>query len=299
MTTEGDADSRPDEPWQQQAATLRARNSAHRTLRCSGRSISYWYLPGPPGAPTLMLLHGIAVTAELNWGASFATLSQHFQVIAPDLRGHGQSTPLSEDFRLEDCADDAVMLADALGIDRFIAVGYSMGSLIAQLLWRRHPKRIGGLVLCASSRNFLGTAAERMAALFSPAVTFTARMNPLFYVLGAGVLAPSLLDGVYGETRQFALAELNQTSMTTVASAVVAVSKFTSHDWIGTTDVPVSVLITTNDTIVSTARQRRLAQSIPHARVFTVPGGHGVCLHEPERFSQTLLEACMAIGPTG
>lgn len=276
-----------------------APNSAHHALRLSGRSISYWHLPGPPGAPTLLLLHGIAVTAELNWGAAFATLSQHFQVIAPDLRGHGRSTPPSEDFRLEDCADDAVTLADALGVDRFIAVGYSMGGLIAQLLWRRHPTRIGGLVLCASSRNFLGTAAERMAALFNPAVTFTARMNPLFYVLGAGVLAPSLLDGVYGESRQFALAEINQTSMTTVASAVVAVSQFTSHDWIGTTDVPVSVLITTNDTIVPTARQRRLAQSIPHARVFPVPGDHGVCLHEPERFSRTLLQACVAIGPTG
>jgi len=277
-----------------------APSSAHHILRLrSGRSISYWHLPGPPGAPTLLLLHGIAVTAELNWGASFATLCRHFQVIAPDLRGHGRSTPPPVHFRLEDCADDAVTLADALGIDRFIAVGYSMGSLIAQLLWRRHPERVGGLVLCASSRNFLGTTGERMAALFAPAITFAARLNPLFYALSAGILAPSLLDGVHGESRRFALAQLHQTSLTTVASAVAAVSEFSSHSWIGTTDVPVSVLITTDDPIVPTARQRRLAQSIPHARVFTVPGDHGVCIHEPEQFSQALLEACLAIGPTG
>lgn len=269
------------------------------TLRLAhDRSISYWHLQGPPGAPTVLLLHGIAVTADLNWGPSFATLSRHFQVVAPDLRGHGHGASPSADFRLEDCADDAVVLADALGIDRFIAAGYSMGGLVAQLLWRRHPARIGGLVLCASSRNFRGTVAERVASLLTQAVTFAARMNPFVYVLGAGMLAPGLLNGLYGESLQFALTEMNQTSMTTVAAAVVAVSEFTSHDWIGEVDVPVSVLITTNDTIVPTARQHRLAESIPHATVITIDGDHGVCLRDPELFSQKLLQACLAVRST-
>jgi hypothetical protein len=69
----------------------------------------------------------------------------------------------------------------------------------------------------------------------------------------------SLVNGLDGELRQFALAELNRTSMTTVAAALVAVSEFTSHEWIGQIDVPVSVLVTTHDTIVPAARQRRLA----------------------------------------
>src|SRR4029079_14619147 len=134
----------------------------HRTVRLSnGRQVSFLHLPGPLGAPTMVLLHGIAVTADLDWGGAFAALSRHFHVLAPDLRGHGRSASPAADFRLEDCADDAVMLADALGVDRFIAAGYSMGGLIAQLLWRRYPERIDGLVLCASSRNFLGTFAER------------------------------------------------------------------------------------------------------------------------------------------
>jgi 3-oxoadipate enol-lactonase len=262
------------------------------------RSINFWHLQGPPGAPTVLLLHGIAVTAGLNWGPSFAILGRHFQVVAPDLRGHGHGASPSADFRLEDCADDAVVLADALGIDRFIAAGYSMGSLVAQLLWRRHPSRVAGLVLCASSRNFRGTAPERMASLLTPAVTFATRMNPLVSVLGAGMLAPGLLNGLYGASRQFALAEMNQTSMTTVTAAIVAVSEFTSHDWIGEVDVPVSVLITTDDKIVPTARQYRLAQSIPHATVITIDGDHGVCVRDPELFSQKLLQACLAVRST-
>jgi pimeloyl-ACP methyl ester carboxylesterase len=118
------------------------------------------------------------------------------------------------------------------------ATGYSMGGLIAQLLWRRHPELTSQLVLGASSRNFLGTPAERMASLFAPAFTVAVRMNPLWSALGAGMLGPSLVNDLGGEVRQFALAEMNRTSMTTVAAALVAVSEFTSHDWIGQIDVP-------------------------------------------------------------
>ena len=53
-------------------------------------------------------------------------------------------------FRLEDCADDVVALADELGVRSFIPVGYSMGGPIAQLVWKRHPSRVEGMVLCAT-----------------------------------------------------------------------------------------------------------------------------------------------------
>jgi 3-oxoadipate enol-lactonase len=86
---------------------------------------------------------------------------------------------------------------------------------------------------------------------------------------------------------------MNRTSMTTVAAALVAVSEFTSHDWIGQIDVPVSVLVTTRDTIVPAARQRRLAEAIPHATMVMVEGDHAVCIGAPARFSAKLLEACL------
>ena len=82
--------------------------------------------------------------------------------------------------------------------------------------------------------------------------------------------------------------------MTTVAAALVAASEFTSHEWIGRIDVPVSVLVPTRDTIVPPGRQRRLAEAIPHATVITVDGDHSVCVSDPARFSAKLLEACLA-----
>src|SRR5205085_4575373 len=119
---------------------------------------------GPAGAPTLLLLHGWTVNADLSWRAVFPVLAEQFHVVALDHRGHGRGIRAEQRFSLEDCADDAAALIDALGAGPVVAVGYSMGGPIAQLLWRRHPHLVDGLVLCATSSTFNGTPRER--ALF-------------------------------------------------------------------------------------------------------------------------------------
>ena len=63
-------------------------------------------------------------TADLNWFTSFSALGRRFRVLAMDHRGHGRGIRTSEVFRLRDCADDGIALADELGVDRVIPVGY-------------------------------------------------------------------------------------------------------------------------------------------------------------------------------
>ena len=61
-----------------------------RLVELPGRGVTrVWECPGPRGAETLMLIHGVTFTAELNWGKVFAPLAPHFRVVAIDLRGHG------------------------------------------------------------------------------------------------------------------------------------------------------------------------------------------------------------------
>jgi len=245
--------------------------------------------------PPLMLLHGVGMTADLNWGAAYPALCRQFRVVAPDLPGHGRGIRPWPKFGIEECADHIMTLADSLGLDQFISCGYSMGSLVAQQVWRRHPDRVSGLVLCATSRNFLGSAVERMASSLSPIFAVAAQLNPFLRVLGADAFGLGYLNDVDAETRAYLHTEMSLTSMATVAAAVAAVGEFTSHEWIGDIDVPVSVLVTTRDSVVPASRQLKLAEAMPHATVITVDADHGVFVAAPKLFAEKLLEACQAV----
>ncbi len=268
-----------------------------RLVELPGRGITrVWDYAGPPGAQTLMLIHGVTFTAELNWGKTFAPLAQHFGVVAIDLRGHGGGIGTGPRFRLEDCADDIAALAEVLGIGRFVAVGYSMGGMVAQLLYRRHPSLLSGLVLCATARNVLGSPAERLTALALPAAAAAIRWNPFLLPMSAEFLGMALLGPLDdpAAARQ-ARAQLRRTTLATALSAIQAVCEFTSHSWIGQVDVPAAVVVTVRDRIVPVTRQLRLARAIPGASVHEVDGDHAVCLTSPQVFAQALLQACWSV----
>ncbi len=270
-----------------------------RLTELPGRGVTrVWECAGPPGAGTLILLHGVTFTAELNWGNVFEPLARDFRVIALDLRGHGDGIRAGSRFRLEDCADDVAALAEVLGIGRFVAVGYSMGGMVAQLLYRRHASLLSGLVLCATARNVLGSPAEKLAALALPTTVAAVRWNPILQSLSAEVLGMALLGRVDDPaTARWARAQLSRTALGTAISAVQAVCDFTSHTWISQVDVPTAVVVTARDRIVPASRQLKLARAIPGASVYEVDADHAVCVTAPDVFVEALLPACWSVQP--
>lgn len=259
-----------------------------------GRGVTrVWEQPGPPGAPTLMLVHGVTLTAALNWSGVLEPLGGQFRVLAMDLCGHGESFRPVRRFSLEDCADDLAQLARIRGVEKLVAVGYSMGGLIAQLLYHRHPSLVTGLVLCATGRNFRGSALERAAGLVLPAITGTMRWNPMYQAIGAEFLGYSLIgDAPNPQARDWARAQMRRTSLATALSAVQAVSDFTSHDWATGIDVPTAVIVPKRDRVVNPRRQHKLAAAIPGATVTEFDGDHGAFLNDPETLAGILQAAC-------
>ena len=268
-----------------------------RLVELPGRGVTrVWECAGPQGAETLMLIHGVTFTAELNWGKVFAPLSRHFRVVAIDLRGHGDGISAGARFRLEDCADDIAALAEVMGIGRFVAVGYSMGGMVAQLLCRRHPSLLSGLVLCATACNVLGSPAEKLVALAVPTAAAAIRWNPFLQPMTAELLGMALIGPVDDPaTARQAHAQLRRTTLGTAISAVQAVCEFTSHSWIGQVDVPAAVVVTAQDRIVPVSRQLRLARAIPGASVHEVDADHAVCVTKPQLFAQALIQACWSV----
>jgi pimeloyl-ACP methyl ester carboxylesterase len=250
---------------------------------------------GPPGAPTVLLLHGWTASADLNWFRCYAPLQRRFNVVAIDHRGHGRGirSPLRP-FSLGDCADDAAALAEQLGIRHLIAVGYSMGGPIAQVLWKRHPELVDGLVLCATSRNFGRSLPERAMFTSLLGLSGVARVTPgVVRRQVAGRILGARLDAT--PLGQWFATELRRNDPATVLQAGWSIGRFSSAEWIGRVDVPTAVVVTTHDSVVSPARQMRLAQAIPGAQVIKVAGDHGVCVTDPQRFVPALLTALQRV----
>ena len=250
---------------------------------------------GPPGAPTLLLLHGWTANAALNWFAAYKPRSEHFNVVGIDHRGHGRGIRTWRRFRLEDCADDAVALADALGIDQVIPVGYSMGGPIAQLTWRRHRDRVEGLVLCATSRNFRGgRQGERAVLAMMGVASMAARAVPQRVHRSMG---ERLLNLRYDQSElgRWARQEVLTNDTRMVMEAGQALGSFSSREWIGSVDVPCAVVITEADSVVPPYRQHRLADAIAGATVHPVHGDHGVCATDPGAFVPVLVDACLSV----
>ena len=269
-----------------------------RLVELPGRGVTrVWECAGPPGAETLMLIHGVACTAELNWGKVFAPLAAHFRVVAADLRGHGDGIRAGSRFRLEDCADDVAALAAVLGTGKFTAVGYSMGGMVAQLVYRRHASLLSGLVLCSTAGN-VGSPAQELAAFALPAAVAGMRWNPLLHLVGAEVLGSALLGPIEDPaTASWARAQLGRTTLVSAVSAIQAVSQFSSDGWISQVDIPTAVVVTTRDRIVPAGRQLGLARAIPGASVHEVDADHAVCITAPQVFARTLVEACWSVEP--
>ena len=265
-----------------------------RVVEVPGRGDTYVYeMEGPPGAPVLFLIHGLVATTQLNWFPAFPVLADRYRVIATDLRGHGRGFPAGRRFRLSDCADDMAAVADALGVERFIPVGYSLGGPVAQLAWHRHRDRVAGLVLAATSRNFGGTLRERTWYRIVPGIVTGTRV--VGSIRGRGRPPEEIDLGDDAFLTRWAMEELRRVSPSVALQAMSALGRFSSHDWIEKVDVPTAVVVTTKDHFIAATRQLKLASAIPGATVHPVHAGHAACVLAYRRFVPALVEACESV----
>ncbi|HET8929584.1 MAG TPA: alpha/beta hydrolase [Acidimicrobiales bacterium] len=273
-------------PWMPDGAVLDLAGDRRLFVRDSG---------GPPGAPTLVLLHGWMATADLNYGFSYASLSENFRVIAFDQRGHGRGLRNGARFGFARCADDVVDVLDALGIDRAIAVGYSMGGPVALQFANRHPERAEGLVLCATAGRFSRSPLTRAA------------LAPVGALVGATSLVPDsrlrtaarrrfISRRASGRYAAWISEQLAPSDPTTIAQAGVALGRFDASGWCTTIEVPCASIVTTDDALVHPANQRALARSVPNTTTFEVTGGHTTCFDQPTVFTPVLVDACRSVG---
>ena len=251
-------------------------------------------IPGPtPDAPAIVLLHAVGCTGMLTWFTCIEQLRQRYRVVIFDQRWHGRGI-ISEHFSIHDCADDVAAVIQELELDKPIIAGYSMGSIIAQRVWRQHPDWIGGLVLGATTGHFRNNLQERFFHASMELGGGAMRALSKAKVLDqAGRTAMKVLDlgKAQGDISEWAIDEWRSTSPWAIGQAVASLGRHHSTPWLNRIDVPVAVVVTTKDKVIPTSRQLDLAGRIPGATIHEAHTGHAGCVMESERFVPVFVEA--------
>lgn len=261
-----------------------------------------------PDAPTIVLLHGWMFPADLNWFTCYDELARSGRVIAVDHRGHGRGSRPAEPFRLADVADDVAALLRHLDAAPAVAVGYSMGGCIAQLLWQRHPEVVRGLVLCATSATFSADLRDRWVWRSMGVFQLILRLLPrhvwesVAHAQARSRKKVRLTRIIHEDTPEemielipWYLAELSRGSAEDVAEAGRELSRFDARAWLPGVDVPTAVIINNRDAMVPVDNQRDLASRIPGCHVEELPLDHDGVVARADLFVPALAKAVQRV----
>ena len=234
--------------------------------------------------PAVLLIHAFPLNNTM-WASQVAALSGKFRVLAPNIRGFGQSQPSSA-WTMEEMADSLNEFLDKLGVKDSAVVGVSMGGYIALTFWSKFPKRVRQLVLSNSraradnepeknARNDMIAAIEQSGAAILPD-----RMLPR-------LLQPNPPAGVVRNVRKM----IESTSPAAAVYAVMAMrDRMDFSSMLHRVECPTMVITGENDVIIRMEDSRAVADAISGARLVTIPNsGHLSNLENSEAFNAALL----------
>lgn len=276
-----------------------------RALTLHGHSISYVQ---EGEGPVLLLIHGMAGSLE-TWRSVIDPLAGHATVVAPDLPGHGASSPGGGDYSLGSLAAGLRDLLVTLGHERATLVGHSLGGGIAMQFSYQFPEMTERLVLVSSGGLGLEVSPMLRAASLPGANLFlslTAEATRVASGLAErllGVAGRPSSPGVDELLRSYAsLADAGRRSafLATVRS-VVGINGQTVHagDRLYLArDLPVQLIWGAEDPIIPVAHAQAAHELLPDSRLDVFPGvRHFPHVEAPDRFVTALEDFCASTEP--
>lgn len=139
--------------------------------------LSFHYLDWGGDGPPLVMLHGFSRHAH-TWDHTAAALGDRYRVLALDQRGHGD-TDWAPQYGSRLMVDDVLRFIDALGLDRIVLMGLSMGGNNAYLFAAAHPDRVDRLVVLDIGPEVAAEGLQRIAASIDAGVVFASEEDAL------------------------------------------------------------------------------------------------------------------------
>lgn len=214
---------------------------------------------GPRKGPTVLFLHAGGESRSV-WSPIFSRLRpQHWQLVAPDLRGHGESDR-AEKYVFDDFVADVFGIMKNLKGRPLVLVGSSFGGLMALMLAKHHPKLVDGLVLLdAPSCLSVATAKQESQKI----VDVGSRKGGTFSHLDPQLASGQLAEGTTSEPECLSLA----------AQSI---------------SVPTLFLYGSRSKVVGKEELHSLQRDIPHVETVEVDAGHLIARDNPQAVAEEL-----------
>lgn len=258
-----------------------------RALDLPGRGTVVVRDIGPHEAMPLVLLHGWTVTADLNWFGQYDALSNQHRVISFDHAGHGNGLRPRRRVSVKSLAADVIAVADALGLEQFVPVGYSLGGAVAQVLARDHRPRLAGLVLSATTPRFRASDLLIWPGILLGVAGLT-RVSPDFVVdrVFANMVAKRTAD-----LHPWGVEQLQSHDPRILLEVGASLFSFDATSYLADVSLPAAVVITEDDPKTRPQNQRRFADFIDGTTLHPVRGAHDAPVASPDTYNPGLLDA--------
>jgi pimeloyl-ACP methyl ester carboxylesterase len=248
------------------------------------------YSDAGTGSP-VVLLHGFPLSRAM-WREQFSALSPGWRVIAPDLRGHGDSPDPEGVYTMDEMADDVLELLDALKIAEPVVLGgLSMGGYVALSVMARHPGRVRGLMLMdtRASGDTPETARDRetnaqAVIAANHARSVVEKMLPRLFGKSTLKDRPELVEPLRSL--------MEESSPRGIAGALRGMAiRPDRRPMLGQVSVPTLVLVGEDDVVTPPDEVKGLAAAIPDSSLVVIPeAGHLAPYENPSATNQAIAE---------
>lgn len=241
------------------------------SVRANGLDIAYEVRgAGPP----LIALHGATSLGREDYAAQLPLLSKAFLVHLPDARGHGATRwDAAEGFRYDWLVDDLEGFVDALGLDSFHLLGFSMGAMTALQFGARHPERLRTLIV-------VGITTQR-----EPRASVGRHLMDPSRILAKEPAFAATLSRRHDQGQG---AGAWQRLLPAIAADIAAQPLLTPVE-LHNIDCPAMVICGDRDPFVPPEHAAALTRQLPAGRLFVAPDcGHEVPARRPALFNEAM-----------
>jgi 3-oxoadipate enol-lactonase len=259
------------------------------------RDIEMAYEEAGAGVP-VVLLHGFPFNRTL-WREQIEVLRDSHRVVAPDLRGHGETTATDEPATMEEMARDVAALLDELQIKRPVLGGLSMGGYVALAFCRLFPRRVRALVLAdtraqADTEEAKRTREETARRALEEGMTAIAdAMLPKLFAHTTHMKEPSKVERV----REMILTTKTEGAAQALRGMAL---RRDQTEFLPNILQPTLVVVGSEDQITPPADSEVMHRRIGGSRLAVIEGaGHVSNVERPEEFNRVLLKFLRDIQP--